>query len=154
MSSFTFLKRLVRFALPIALLVIIFLISCAVIGPRIYNTEGQDDESYADPLQVDQVLKARHGARVGQITIKYGTGARMKSAGIDQDPEELYQRSLSLMERYADKWGYPFWIGRHELLEGPQGDGRTGMWSKQALVLSIMLDELRKPEGTRLEWLL
>lgn len=102
----------------------------------------------------DMIVAPAKGAKVGLVSLMYGTGGRHEAVSGVKDSSQLYEASFRLMERYAKKWGYGFWIARHSILEGPQSNFTTGMWSKEALILSIMLDELRKPEGERLEWLL
>ena len=69
----------------------------------------------------------------------------------EQDP---FERTIGVNRQYAMKWGYPHWLSRQSFLTGPQGDRQTAMYTKQGVVLSVILDELRKPEDQRLDWLL
>jgi hypothetical protein len=107
-------------------------------------------DTHKTGLTVDQIYqRTSNSSRVGQITLKYGTGSRHHSPEL----EYLNNKTLETHLHYARRWGNALWIGKEEILIGPQDGSTTGMWSKQALVLSIILDELRKPKESRLEWL-
>jgi hypothetical protein len=62
------------------------------------------------------------------------------------EPNPVYERALKLHEAHADARGHPMFVLRERIL--------SGLWSKPAYILSVMLQELAKPEGQRLEWLL
>lgn len=62
------------------------------------------------------------------------------------EPNPVYERALKLHEIHAEARGHPMHVLRERVL--------SGLWSKPAYILSVMLQELAKPEGQRLEWLL
>ena len=62
------------------------------------------------------------------------------------EPNPVYERALRLHEAHSDLMGHPMFVLRERLL--------SGLWSKPAFILSIMLQELAKPEDKRLKWLL
>jgi hypothetical protein len=57
-----------------------------------------------------------------------------------------YVRALQTHQLHNQRYGYPMFVLRHSILEN--------MWSKPAYILAVMLEEMRKPEGHRLKWLL
>ena len=62
------------------------------------------------------------------------------------EPNPIYERSLQLHEAHSFQMGHPMFILRERIL--------SGLWSKPAYVLAIILQELSKPEDVRLKWLL
>jgi hypothetical protein len=72
--------------------------------------------------------------RVGKVHAVFG------------EPNPVYERALRLHESHSDQMGHPMFVLRERLL--------SGLWSKPAFILSIMLQELAKPEDKRLQWLL
>ncbi|KAL9129277.1 MAG: hypothetical protein Q9217_002224 [Psora testacea] len=60
-----------------------------------------------------------------------------------KDP--TYIRALQTHEAHNQRFGYPMFVLRHPILEN--------IWSKPAYILAALLEEMRKPEGNRLEWL-
>lgn len=71
---------------------------------------------------------------IGKVTIMFN----------GRDP--TYIRALQTHEVHNRRFGYPMFVLRHQILEN--------IWSKPAYILAILLEELRKPEGHRLKWLL
>ena len=61
-----------------------------------------------------------------------------------KDP--TYVRAIQTHQAHNRRFGYPLMVLRHAILDG--------VWSKPAYMLAILLEELRKPEGHRLKWLL
>lgn len=61
-----------------------------------------------------------------------------------KDP--TYIRAIQSHQAHNRRFGYPLLVLRHAILDG--------IWSKPAYLLAILLEELRKPEGHRLKWLL
>lgn len=61
-----------------------------------------------------------------------------------KDP--TYVRAIQSHQAHNRRFGYPLLVLRHAILDG--------IWSKPAYLLAILLEELRKPEGHRLTWLL
>ncbi|KAJ9645408.1 uncharacterized protein PV06_07889 [Exophiala oligosperma] len=56
-----------------------------------------------------------------------------------------YEKALSGHKEHNMRFGYKHFVLRHEIV--------PDIWSKQAFILSILLQELAKPMGDRLEWL-
>lgn len=56
-----------------------------------------------------------------------------------------YEKALSGHKAHNMRFGYKHFVLRHEIV--------PDIWSKQAFILSILLQELAKPMGDRLEWL-
>lgn len=73
-------------------------------------------------------------SRIGKVTILFGTLS------------QAYERALRTHELHDRLNNYPLHVLRHSLLDN--------VWTKPAYILSILLRELAKPEGERLEWLL
>lgn len=73
-------------------------------------------------------------SRIGKVTILFGTLS------------QAYERALRTHELHDRLNNYPLHVLRYSLLDD--------VWTKPAYILSILLRELAKPEGERLEWLL
>jgi len=58
----------------------------------------------------------------------------------------IYERALILQEAHAKRNGHPMFVCREKML--------SGLWTKPAFILSVVLAELAKPEKRRLQWLL
>ena len=71
---------------------------------------------------------------VGKVTVLYH----------GRDP--TFVRAIQTHEAHNKRFGYPLLVLRHGLLDG--------VWTKPATILSALLEELRKPEGERLKWLM
>ena len=88
----------------------------------------------------DMVIPRQYGREVatesliGKVTILFNS----------KDP--TYIRALQTHEVHNQRFGYPMFVLRHPILEN--------IWSKPAYILAALLEEMRKPEGNRLEWLL
>ncbi|OCK82150.1 glycosyltransferase family 34 protein, partial [Lepidopterella palustris CBS 459.81] len=72
--------------------------------------------------------------RIGKVTILFGT------------PSSAYERALRTHELHDRLHNYPLHVLRSSILDN--------VWTKPAYILSILLRELAKPEGERLQWLL
>lgn len=57
-----------------------------------------------------------------------------------------YYRGLETHENHARRFGYPMTVLRKPIL--------GGFWSKPAILLSTIIEELEKPDDERVEWLL
>jgi len=86
----------------------------------------------ADSGDVVDPLKPR--SEVGKVHAVFG------------EPNPVYERALKLHQVHATAQGHPMHVLRERVL--------SGLWSKPAYILSIMLQELAKPEEVRLKWLL
>lgn len=58
----------------------------------------------------------------------------------------IYQRALDTHREHSRRFGYPHIVLRTSILDS--------VWSKPAILLSLLLQELQKPPSERLEWLL
>ena len=96
-------------------------------------------------LTPDLLLDRANNARIGVASLRTGSGGRWGSGNNPID------RSIKTWTNYAKRWGYPVWQGNQVLAYGRPDNSM--IYSKTALLLSIMLDEMRKPPGSRLEWL-
>jgi len=71
---------------------------------------------------------------VGKVTISFG------------EPDAVYERAIRSHEYHNLKMGYPQFLLKERLL--------SGLWSKHAYIFSVLVGEMSKPEGQRLEWLM
>lgn len=80
----------------------------------------------------------RHGigaeSTIGKVTVLFH----------GRDP--TFVRAIQTHASHNWRFGYPLLVLRHGLLDG--------VWTKPATILSALLEELRKPEGERLKWLM
>jgi len=60
--------------------------------------------------------------------------------------DSTFIRAHKTHELHNERYGYPMFVLQEPIVEGN--------FSKPAYLLSVILDELRKPEGRRLKWLL
>lgn len=87
-------------------------------------------ESVSDGIKEDDLLGAR--VRVGKCTILFnGNG--------------IWERAVRTHEVHDRQHGYRLHILRQDLMDD--------VWSKPAYILSLILRELAKPKGERLDWL-
>lgn len=59
--------------------------------------------------------------------------------------EQGYHRALETHLAHSEYHGYPTYLLDHSILEG--------LWTKEAALLEVVLDQLSKPEDERLRWL-
>lgn len=71
--------------------------------------------------------------RIAKVSILYG------------HPNAVYERALRTHEAHDRLHNYPIYVVREQILDG--------LWTKPAYILSLILQELEKPESQRLEWL-
>jgi hypothetical protein len=62
------------------------------------------------------------------------------------DSNPTYERALVLQKAHAERNGHPMFVCREKIL--------SGLWTKPAFILSVILAELAKPQNERLQWLL
>jgi hypothetical protein len=72
--------------------------------------------------------------RFGKITATFG------------EPDPPYENAIASHKLHNEIHGYPHFILREQMLRG--------LWSKHAYILSIIGNELAKPENERLKWVL
>ena len=105
--------------------------------------EQQNTTDIADPTSEEQILKPNisksYGERstLGKVTIVTG--------GNDDD-RLTYERAILTHAAHNRIHNYPMFILRQSIMRD--------VWSKPAYILSVILRELAKPIGERLEWLL
>lgn len=73
-------------------------------------------------------------SKIGKVMMVYGNSSN-----------EIYERAIKTHEEHCRRLGYPLFVLRNPILEG--------YWNKNAIILSIILQELAKPVDQRLEWL-
>jgi hypothetical protein len=71
---------------------------------------------------------------IGKITISFG------------ETEEVYERAIRSHEFHNREMGYSQFVLRERLV--------PGLWSKHAYIFSVIVQEMAKPEGQRLKWLM
>ncbi|GFF79155.1 hypothetical protein IFM61606_01163 [Aspergillus udagawae] len=72
--------------------------------------------------------------RIAKVSMLYGK------------PNRLYERALQSHSRHARRWGYPMHILRQDI--------SVGFWNKPSYLLSLVINELAKPPGERVDWLM
>lgn len=72
--------------------------------------------------------------RVAKVSMLYG------------ETNHMYERALQSHERHGKRWGYPMHILRQDI--------SVGFWNKPSYLLSLVINELTKPAGERMEWLM
>lgn len=72
--------------------------------------------------------------RVAKVSMLYG------------ETNHMYERALQSHERHGKQWGYPMHILRQDI--------SIGFWNKPSYLLSLVVNELTKPAGERMEWLM
>lgn len=88
----------------------------------------------------DPVLRAASAAPVNDLQ------RIAKASMLYGQYNNLYERALRSHARHAQRWGYPMHVLRHDI--------SVGFWSKPTYLLSLVLQELRKPAEERVDWLL
>ncbi|OQD83119.1 hypothetical protein PENANT_c018G08027 [Penicillium antarcticum] len=56
----------------------------------------------------------------------------------------MYERALQSHERHGKKWGYPMHVLRQDI--------SVGFWNKPSYLLALVINEMAKPAGERMEW--
>ncbi|GCB17272.1 uncharacterized alpha-1,2-galactosyltransferase C637.06 [Aspergillus awamori] len=79
-----------------------------------------------------QISEPQPQAIIRKVTMVYGN-------------KTSYYRGLKTHEEHAKKFGYPMTVLRKPIL--------GGYWSKPAILLSTLVEELQKPEAERVQWL-
>ncbi|KAJ5431864.1 hypothetical protein N7445_008362 [Penicillium cf. griseofulvum] len=72
--------------------------------------------------------------RVAKVSMLYG------------ETNHMYERALQSHERHGKRWGYPMHILRQDI--------SIGFWNKPSYLLSLVISEMAKPAGERMEWLM
>lgn len=72
-------------------------------------------------------------AIIGKVTMLYGNNL-------------VYERAFQTHQEHSHRWGYPLLALRNPVLDG--------VWNKNFVLLSALVQELEKPPDRRLQWLL
>jgi hypothetical protein len=72
--------------------------------------------------------------RIAKVSMLYG------------ETNHMYERALQSHERHGKRWGYPMHILREDI--------SVGFWNKPSYLISLVINELAKPAGQRMEWLM
>ncbi|KAL3423529.1 galactosyl transferase gma12 mnn10 family protein [Phlyctema vagabunda] len=99
-----------------------------------FNELGVTRQELSSEIRQGSLRKATKYSSVGKVHAVFG------------EPNSVYERALKLHKQHSDAHGHPMFVLRERLL--------SGLWSKPAYILSVMMHELEKPEEERLEWLL
>ena len=147
-------RRILRYLL--AAFVVGFIIFCEVRrqsspldlpppGPRENQIRGPSARESTRGRLDDQLLRENDEATqtivgattrpvVGKITISFG------------EPDAVYERAIRSHEYHNKRMGYPQFVLRERVL--------SGLWSKHAYIISVLVQELAKPVDQRLQWLM
>lgn len=87
----------------------------------------------------DIIIPEAHGRELA-------TESLIGKVSLLQHEDSTYVRALQTHQLHNQRYGYPMFLLRHSILEN--------ILSKPAYILAAMLEEMRKPEGHRLKWLL
>jgi hypothetical protein len=117
-------------------LALVFLTICLFCASRFAFYSNLDfDKEHTSIRDIEQVTgKGPSTSVVGKVHVLFG------------DPNPTYERALVLHKAHAKRNGHPMFVCREKIL--------SGLWTKPAFILSVILAELAKPENERLQWLL
>ncbi|PIA90496.1 hypothetical protein CB0940_11396 [Cercospora beticola] len=82
-----------------------------------------------------ETKETRVASKVGKVMVVYGTLAE----------SDITKRVVDGHRQHALLQGHPFQLFERQVLDG--------LWTKHAWLLSVLLNELHKPEKDRLQWL-
>lgn len=77
---------------------------------------------------------AKRLQRIAKVSMLYGK------------TNHMYERALQSHERHGKRWGYPMHVLRQDI--------SVGFWNKPSYLMSLVINELAKPAGERMEWLM
>lgn len=124
MAAMIFSSALRNQRLAQYLLVFLVVIFCFWTGRNIYATSSSSSVP---------VLSSK-SPRVYKVSMLYG------------ETNHMYERALQSHKRHGSKWGYPLDILRQDI--------SVGFWNKPSYLLALVIRELAKPSGERMEWLM
>jgi len=84
------------------------------------------------PKQQQRIFTSKY--RIGKLTASFG------------EPDPSYEDAIESHQLHNELHGYPHFILRQQIL--------SGLWSKHAWIMTIIGQELAKPEDERLHWIL
>ncbi|KAF2867466.1 hypothetical protein BDV95DRAFT_610857 [Massariosphaeria phaeospora] len=102
-----------------------------------HKEEIDDDLELNPTTSVDDIVPVGSSSlksRFGKITASFG------------DPDPPYEDAIASHDLHNELHGYPHFILREHMIRG--------LWSKHGWIMTILGNELAKPEDERLEWLL
>ena len=112
------------------LLLICVVFLCTVVPDLILATARRPSKLSLDSgLEPNRTLKSS----IAKVSMLYG----------ERNP--LYERALAGHVPHNNRFGYEMYVLREQTL--------PGYWSKPAYILNLLLQELARPKGSRLEWL-
>lgn len=115
------------------LVLLVVLVAClSQIAPRHFSAFTDSAASQSTKF-VNIAGSKESKLRLTKVSVVYGT------------PNQLYERALQSHLRHAQRWGYGMQVLRQEIV--------GGVWDKISYLLSIVLQELAKPQSERTEWL-
>lgn len=82
---------------------------------------------------IEQQAASGSKYRIGKLTASFG------------EPDPSYEDAIASHELHNKLHNYPHYILRQQML--------SGLWSKHAWIMTILGQELSKPEGDRLHWI-
>jgi hypothetical protein len=85
-------------------------------------------------IQGPDYASSNKSSRVAKVSMLYG------------ETNHMYERALKSHERHGKRWGYPMHVLRQDI--------SVGFWNKPSYLMALVIDELAKPPGERMEWLM
>jgi hypothetical protein len=131
-----FLSALRNQRLPQNLLIFLVVIFCFWTGRSIYATSSSSSSSssFSSSSRPFAPVLSSKSPRVYKVSMLYG------------ETNHLYERALQSHERHGSKWGYPLDVLRQDI--------SVGFWNKPSYLMALVIRELAKPPGERVEWLM
>ena len=108
------------------------------VGPAIVWPEDEQDDEDKDGITVEPATTQpldEKSPKIGKVTMLYGPPAE----------DETAQLIIDGHRRHAELNGHSVYVLDQQILHG--------LWSKHAYLLSIMLEQMQKPEDKRTQWL-
>ncbi|KAL4931663.1 cytochrome P450 [Aspergillus undulatus] len=112
-------------------LLLILLVLSAFIGFLYINAGYVSSKTWRPKSDFTTIPSYR---RVTKVSMLYGA------------KNSLYERALQSHRRHAERWGYG--------MDVLQEDIAVGYWNKPAYLLALVVAELARPDGERVEWLM
>lgn len=95
---------------------------------------GANSPQYQIQPSDTSVSTLNHVPKVGKVHAIFG------------EPNPVYERALELHRKHSERNGHPMFVLREKIL--------SGLWSKPAFIMGIIVQELTKPKTERLQWLM
>ncbi|KAI9660515.1 MAG: hypothetical protein M1821_009866 [Bathelium mastoideum] len=91
------------------------------------------------------LLLHRYAGKHGATVVQNGQPRIAKVTALYGHPHPLYERAIRSHKEHNKRHGYPQYVLDRQLT--------NGYWNKFAYLLHLVIQELAKPESTRIEWL-